>query len=280
MSQPIQLISRSLQRLRWARRLPRLAALALVAALSLAGLRVAIAGPAEPSRVHQSVADQTIGAESFAEAFVRAYLSWDSTDPERHERQVAAFISDALEPGAGLSVPAHGAQHVLWTAAIADEAISPTRRLVTVAAETTRLPYYVSVSVQRDRRGFMAITGYPALVGAPPVNSKAALGDEPEVEDAPLQAVVRRALANYLSREGDNLRADLDGRAVVALPTGSLKVRSIDALTWARPGCVAAEVRAEGDGAGWTLRYELGVVKRERWYVRSIETNPRKRRFL
>jgi hypothetical protein len=280
MNERVRLIPRSLWRLRWARRVPKLAALCLVAALCSAGLRTAIAGPTELRQVGRLGATQDLGAETFAEAFVRAYLTWDPAHPERHERQVAAFTSDALAPGAGLSVPARTAQQVVWTAAISDEAVSSTRRLVTVAAEATSgPPYYVSVPVQRDRRGFMAITGYPAVVGAPPVDTKVSSADEPDVEDSELQTVVRRAIANYLARQGDNLRADLDKLAVVALPSARLKVRSIDAVTWARRGCVAAEVRADGRGAGWTLRYELDVVRRDRWYVRSIETSRSTGRF-
>jgi Conjugative transposon protein TcpC len=260
--------------------MPKLAAFGLAAALCAAGLRTAIIGPTELRQVGHAWATEDLGAESFAEAFVRAYLTWDSAHPERHERQVGAFTSDALEPGAGLSVPANGVQQVLWTAATRDEAVSSTRRLVTVAAQTTSgPPYYVTVSVQRDRRGFMAVSAYPAVVGAPPVDTKLSPGEEPEVEDGELQRVVRRGIANYLSRQGENLRADLDRQAVVALPGAPLKLRSIDALTWVRPGRVAVEVQAEGRGTSWTLRYQLDVVKRERWYLRSIETNPSKRRF-
>jgi hypothetical protein len=281
MNERIQVTSRPLRRLRWVRRMPKLAAFCLLAALCAAGLRSAIAGPTELRHIGRSGGIQDLGAETFAEAFVRAYLTWDSAHPERHERQVGAFTSDALEPGAGLSAPAQGAQQVLWTAAIRDEAVSSTRRLVTVAAQTTSgPPYYVSICVQRDRRGFMAISGYPAVVGAPPVDTKLSPGDEPEVEDSELRTVVRRALANYLGRQGENLRADLDKQALVVLPSAPLKVRSIDALTWVKPGRVAAQVRAEGRGAGWTLRYELDVVKRERWYLRSIETNPSKGRSV
>jgi hypothetical protein len=276
-----QVISRSLWRLRWARRMPRVAAFCLVAALCLAGIRSAIASPTELRQVDRLGATEDLGAETFAEAFVRAYLTWDPAHPERHERRVAAFTSDALAPGAGLSVPARAAQRVIWADAISDEAVSSTRRLVTVAAEATSgPPYYVSVPVQRDRRGFMAINGYPAIIGAPPVDTKVSSADEPEVEDSELQIVVRRAIANYLARQADNLRADLDKQAVVALPSARLKLRSIDALTWVKRGRVAAEVRADGRGAGWTLRYELDVVRRDRWYVRSVETNPIKGRVL
>ena len=38
---------------------------------------------------------------------------------------------------------------------------------------------------------------------------------------------------------------------------------------------MAVEVDAADDaGMQWTLRYELTVVHRERWYVRAIEPDP------
>jgi hypothetical protein len=279
MSGDARVISRAAWRARWSGRAPKLAFVALVALLAIAGLRTVVAGlPASTAPVRLQPGHD-LAAEGFAQEFVRAYLSWDPAHPERHERQVSRFTSGALQPGAGLSVWAREAQRVVWTAAIGDEAVSNTRRLITVAAETSGPPYYVSVSVQRDRRGLMAVSRYPALVGAPPVDTKASSGDEPDVEDAELRTVARRAIANYLGREAVNLRADLDPRAVVALPATPLELRSVDALTWVRPGRVGAEVRAEGGGAEWSLGYELDVVKRERWYVRSIQSNPTARRL-
>lgn len=255
-----------------------MAFLAVIALLSLAGLRAVLAAPREIVASGRAQPAHDLAAEGFAEAFARAYLTWDASRPQVHEQQVSAFTSDALERGAGLQAPARGAQTVTWTAAIRDEPRPRGLRLITVAAETSKSPYYVSVAVQRDRRGSMAISRYPALVGAPPVASNLGSLDEPPVENAQLESVVRRALANYLGRQATNLRADLDPRAVVALPPTALRVGSIDTPAWVAPDRVIAEVRAEQGGATWMLSYELGVVKRERWYVRSIEADPRRPR--
>lgn len=269
-------------RLAWLVRLsgqaPRAAFIAGLAIMSVAGLFNVLRGAPEPAPLRAAEPTRDLAAESFAEAFTRAYLTWDATRPERHERGVAAFTSEALEPGAGLTPPASGAQEVTWTATVHDEQVSGGRRLVTVAARARGgRDYHVSVPVRRDRRGLLAVSGYPALVGAPPADRASPLADEPDVEDSQLRAVVGRAIRNYLRGEGTNLRADLDPRAVVALPAIPLDVRSIDSIARIAPGRVAVEVRAEGRGATWTLRYELEVVKRERWYVRSIQTNPTER---
>lgn len=259
---------------RYAGLVVRLALVWLVGILTLFGLLTVLAGRPGLARDQRVEPLPSLAAESFAEAFTRAYLTWDPSDPERHERQVSAYTSEALEPGAGLSPRPGSGQQVAWTAAVRDEALSETRRLVTVAAETTSGPWFVSVPVEVERRGFMAVSGYPALVGGPPIDTKADAIDEREVEDRQLRTVAARAIRNYLLQGTANLRADLDRRALVALPARRLQLTSIDAITWVRPKRIAAGLRADGGGAKWTLRYELEVVRRDRWYVRSIQINP------
>jgi len=119
------------------------------------------------------------------------------------------------------------------------------------------------------------VVGYPALVGPPAVALDRPASDEDEVADPQLRAVCERALRNYLAGDRDDLLADLDPQAVVSLPEQRLELKAVHELTRAGPGRVAAEIEASGDAAVWTLRYELDVVRRERWYVRAISSDPR-----
>ena len=119
------------------------------------------------------------------------------------------------------------------------------------------------------------MVGYPALVGPPPVGLDREPIDEDDVADTQLRAVCERAVRNYLAGERGDLVADLDGSAVVSLPDQRLEVRAVEGMTRIGPRSVAVEVQAAGSGALWTLRYELEVVRRERWYVRAISTDPR-----
>jgi hypothetical protein len=267
--------TRTATRARLAGRAPRLLFAALACTLALVGVRSLLTGVADQTSIERWRIDRDLGAEAFAERFVRAYLTWDAARPLLHERAVSAFTSDALEPGAGLQVPRRGAQHVVWTASIGDERVGRDARLITVAAETDNSPYYVSVPVQRDRRGAMAISRYPALVGPPPVASDVAPRDGAPVADAPLESVVRRAIRNYLGRQAVNLRADLDPHAVVPLPTRPMRVSSIDTPVWVAHGLLAVTVRALAGGVAWTLTYAVRVIRRERWYVRAIATVPK-----
>src|SRR3954454_7730892 len=138
--------SRSLSSLRWRARAPRVLALAGLLICAVLVLRPAArpeASTEPPARV-QTPSD--LQAEAFAEAFARAYLTWDAADPASNERAVARYTSQALDPGAGLRVTRVGKQRVLWTRAVADEQ-RPHERLITVAAETTRHSVALVVAV-------------------------------------------------------------------------------------------------------------------------------------
>src|SRR3954471_567227 len=144
--------SRSLSSLRWRTRAPRVLALAAALVCAVLVLRPTTrpeTSTEPPARV-QTPSD--LRAQGFAEAFARAYLAWDAADPASHERAVARYTSQALDPGAGMRLPRAGKQAVLWTRTVADE---PRRheRLITVAAETGEGTVDLVVAVARDARG-------------------------------------------------------------------------------------------------------------------------------
>lgn len=253
--------------------------LAIVALVLLAavGVKATIAPRATraPATRPPTVGVPDITEQGFAQAFTRAYLSWDAAQPDQHQRQVAAFISASLDGDGGLQMPPRGQQQVLWTAAIQDLPDAHGDRSITVAAQTTRQLLYLAVPVHRTSRGFLVVPRYPALVGPPVSDPDAATVEERDVTDDALRAVAERAVTNYLAGERTNLLADLDPAAVVSLPTTVLQVRSVRSITKAAANRVAVEVVADDRaGSQWTLRYELAVVHRDRWYVRAIEPEP------
>jgi hypothetical protein len=163
----------------------------------------------------------------------------------------------------------------VWTAAIQDQAGAHGDRVITVAAQTTRQLLYLAVPVHRTARGFLVVPRYPALIGPPISDPGAAPTEERDVGDGALRAVAERAITNYLAGQRTNLLADLDPAAVVSLPSAFLDVRSVRSITKAGRDRVAVEITAADDaGIQRTLRYELTVVHRDRWYVRAIEPDP------
>jgi conjugative transposon protein TcpC len=275
MSGRVQIRPSSLRRQRAVARLPRIALLCAIGVLALVGVHTALAGRPS-STVHRPAPARTdLQARAFAESFARAYLSWDSERPEDRAAALRGYLSDALDPAGGLSVTTRRDQRVEWTTVTGDVSAGAAGRVVTVAAAAGDVVDYLAVPVRRHDRGFLYVSSYPALVGGPPTSTHAEVVDEPEVGDGALRTVVSRALSNYLAREARNLRADLDAEAVVSLPPRPLRLDSVDGLTRVRPGWVAAQVSVTDlDGVELSLRYELRVVRRDRWYVRSIGPDP------
>lgn len=253
-------------------RAPRMLIGALVLVLMAAGLRATVAGQPTPVSPTAPSAVMDTGALAFAEAFARAYLTWDPDRPELQQDAVSRFIVDQLDSGAG--VDQRDVQSVLWASAAGVEQ-QGAREVVTVDAETDRGAYQLVVPVQRDHEGFLAVVGYPALVGDVATSLERELPDAPEVEDAQLRAVVGRAVRNYLAGERRNLLADLDPSAVVSLPDRPLVVRSLEEVAWSQPRRRVSARASVADGSTvLTLTYELAVVRRERWYVRAIAADP------
>ena len=271
----VELVTRPAWRVTLAARAPRIVAGVLAAVVMVAGLRAIVAGPPAPPAAARPAPAPDQAAASFAEAFVRSYLSWDPARPDERERALARFASEGLDAGAGLEIPDGAAQTVSWSAVVGSQPATRRRQLVTVAAVAGQRSWYVAVPVTRDKRGYLAVAGYPALVGPPPVATGERASEEDEVADPQLRAVAQRAVRNYLAGERNNLLADLDPGAVVSLPRERARVLAVEEVTAAGRGRVAVAVQASTAGARFTLRYELSVLRRERWYVRSIETDPR-----
>src|SRR4051812_32779658 len=158
-----------LKRVRLHARLPRLAFVATAAVLTATGLRATFAPiVATRSTVAPLAIQDDRPAEAFAEAFARAYLTWDAADPERHRAELTPFLPRDFDPDAGLEIPQAGRQTVRWTA-VSGDVRSVGGRLVTVLAETSNGPLRLDIEVVRDRRGFISLGGYPAVVGPPPI---------------------------------------------------------------------------------------------------------------
>ena len=275
---------RSARRSRLGARAPRLALIGVCGVLCLAGLRVVIAGPANAETA--SGPDATVVSQELtqvrgvAEAFTRAYFTWDHNHPDARAAALSPLVADAIAPDAGFSPPTETDQTVTWTATVAERTDPDAKvRYVTVAAATGRPGLvYLEVPVRRDPQGRIAVTDFPAVVGGPP---RLADGVRPGaaangVSDAELAAVVRRAATNYLKGDAEDLRADLARGAVVSLPELRVNDAEPGALTWLdQPnGLVAVEVDLpNGGGGSLRLVYRLSVTRSDRWYVRAINTN-------
>ncbi len=246
----------------------------------LASARFAIAPPrpaiARTSTPSADLVDR--GAEGFASLFARRYLSWDWRDPEAHRLALAPYLSSSMAPEAGVQPPEGGEQRVGWTQVVQARRLAQHTRAYTVAVQTdTDGLLYLNVSVVRDPDGRLALSGYPAFVGAPASTTASLLPRPHEVEDSALETVVVRALRNYLARSESELDADLAAGARVSLPANRLALQSLERLDWSFGGrSVVAVLRARDQrGAQYTLTYELEVLSSAgRWEVSAIQMSP------
>lgn len=247
-------------------RAPRYAFLAFVVLMCLAGIR-SVLSPASPSVAPPASGPPLDYAEqSYALAFSQAYLTYSSANPEEREAALAPFASSGFEIGAGFSPPQGGSQRVQWANIAQVQRPLLGGVVITVATKlsTESQPVYLSVPVDRERGGAIYLAGYPSFVGPPlsTTGSTAEQGGEP-VDEAEVSALIKRALANYLAGDAENLAADLADAATVTLPTNQLRLEGVDQLDWvdgAGGGAVLATISAtDARGGAYTLRYEVGV---------------------
>lgn len=269
----------------WRVRLGQRLAHGLVYGLAGAGLIASARFAIDPPRpITDVVRSRPGGRQDFAAAglaclFARAYLSWRPADPQARRRALESLAGAAMGFEAGMQPPVGVEQRVLWAQVVQERQPQPGEHVYTVAAETDASGLvYLSVGVIRRPGGALALAGYPAFVGAPAsVGADMAPMEGPEVTDAGLWTVVRRALRNYLVPAPSELAADLAPGAHVSPPALGLALESVQSIVWAPGGgAVIAVVEAAGEGdARYTLAYEIDVLRREgRWEVMAIQMNP------
>ncbi len=276
----VTITTRPLWQIRLARELPRY----LLCAMSVAGLaastRYAIAPPRSAARVpiQREPVARDPAAEGYAVLFARRYLTWNAAEPQASARALDAFTGPDMEADAGLELPATGQQHVQWAEVVQQREPAPGEHVYTVVAQTdTAGLLYLTVSVTRTAAGSLALSGYPAFVGAPAAGPAQTSAHLKEVSIPALETVVERALRNYLAASPGELAADLTSDARVSLPAIALNLESVQHIDWAPDGrSVLAVVQAQdGRGVDYTLTYELDVTRAQgRWEVSAVQMDP------
>ena len=261
-------------RVRARARAPRLALYALIGLFAVSGfVRTFIVRPQPAAAKTSSAPSARVDVNGFAQAFARAYRTIDPQRAEDHAASLRPLLGGDVDPDGGLSTDARTAQRVTWTAAVGPDAAGPSRTIVTVAVglDGQAQLRYLAVPVDRSRDGALTVDAFPSFVGPPRRADHVEPANQQDVADAALLAVAKRALANYMAGNAQNLSADLDRGVALSTPSERLALQSVDSTTWAGPGRVDVQLVARGAGGEtYTLRYELGVAKRDRWYVRSL----------
>jgi hypothetical protein len=254
-----------------------------VAVVLVRGMAAIVAGPEPadrrvPAAERGGVSDDE--ARAFAVRFVHAYLAPSSRG------QITRFLADGLSDRVATVPPRSPGASVASTTVAREVSLGGSRALITVAALTSDgTSRYLTVPVERDRHGGLAVSALPSFSPPPPRAAD-------EVEDVdPLTGrgagaiggLVRRFLREYLSGADSGQLAYLlaPDATVTPMPPG-LAVVSIDALDEiaGAPGrgrrtvLASVSVRDRRTGAAYPLSYRIDIGRRDRWHVVAVAGGP------
>lgn len=255
----------------------RLAIWAAVGLLLIRGLGDVLESPragAPPTRAAGAAVDPASSA--LAIGFARAYLSNPSP------RALAPFLAEGARIGRGRP-PAGGEAFVAQAEVSAVQRLGGGRAVLTVACELRDArALSLAVPISRSRAGEVAVSGAPWVVAAPSAAGVASERPRPVAgpEAGAIGALVGKFIPAYLSarRAGDLAYLLAPGAAVTPLggslePLGGLApAAQLGEGEGRRRTVVAAgRFRHRTSGAVYRLAYRLELVRRERWYVRTVE---------
>ena len=269
----------------------RVALWACVALIFVRGLGAIARGPATSPTANRPVTAAAKSwpddeARAFATVFAREYLTWKAGGAAERQRRLAPYLPAELRDRAAASLPRRGPGELVAEATVARvDSLGGARALITVACVVANrsgtATRYLGVPVARAANGGLVIFDLPSL-SAPP-----GVGTVPAADVAPLSGsdagaikdVARRFLTAYLGGQDTAGLSYLlaPGAAVAALGSGYRLVSvdgfaSTDTAAGARRAVtVAVLVRDTASRAVYPLRYALTLVRRDRWYVASVE---------
>jgi hypothetical protein len=241
--------------------------------------------PAPAVRSTAATAWPDDSARALAVEFATAYLTHTrAEDPTVAAQRLGSLASADL---AGELVPQfdHAAsEQVVRTATVAHTVtVDREHALVTVAANlatngqlgTRRL----TVPVARDPAGRLVVDDLPSFAAAPARAATELPNDEPlaGADRGPIEDVLTRFLRAYLAGDTGGLAYLVAPGARIAAVSGHFELFSLASVLSAGGGAgsrrsvlVMVHARDLGSRALYMLRYRVGLVKRDRWYVAEL----------
>jgi hypothetical protein len=249
---------------------------AVIALLLVRGLGAVLA----PEGVSLSAPVRSEGVDpasaSLAVRFARAYL----TNPA--PRELAPFLAEGARVGRGRPAIGGGTE-VAQAELAATQELGGGREILTVACDLRDgRSLYLAVPISRSGAGEVAVSGAPWVVAEP---STAGVGSERPrplagTEAGAIRALAAKFLPAYLAaRSARDLSYLLAPGASVAPLGGALEpLGSAGSVSQLGDGeghrrtvLVSGRFRDPASEAVYRLAYRLELVKRNRWYVRSVE---------
>lgn len=248
----------------------------VLALLLVRGIGAVLAQPQKhaPGDVAGTVNDQASSA--LAVRFARTYFD----DPS------GGALAPLLAEGAsvrGAGPAAAASVGVAQAEVSASQRLGGGREILTVASELRDgRTVYLAVPISRSGAGEVAVGGAPWVVAAPSTVGVAAERPRPIAgpDAAAIRSLVEKFIPAYLSaRSPRDLSYLLSPGASVVPLAGSFELLGApgavsqlgDGEGARRAVVVACRLRDPSSGAVYRLGYRLSVIKRNRWYVESVE---------
>ena len=224
--------------------------------------------------VASTAADQA--STALAVRFARTYVEHPSA------QALAPLLAEGARVGGGHR-GAGVASRVAQAEVSATQRLGGGREILTVACELRDgRTVYLAVPISRSGAGEVAVTGAPWVVAAPSTAGVAA--ERPRsiagTDAAAIRSLVGKFIPAYLAARSPGALSYLlaPGASVVPL-AGSLELLGAagavsqlgDGEGARRTVVVACHLRDPSSRAVYRLGYRLSVVKRNRWYVESVE---------
>jgi len=227
-------------------------------------------------------------ARAFAVEFARTYLSYSPRHPGRYARELLPFVSPQVTSSVVPRFAHRGSRQVVQNAVVARAvSASDDRALITIAASvvsrgvTTR---YLTVPVARDARGGLVVFALPSF-SAPPARGEVQLPDPEPLsgsDTAAMQDVLTRFLRAFLAGRSADLGYFVPPGTRIDAVSQRYELAGVDSVEQLGAGggrrrVVLVSVRARDvrSRAVYALRYELRLVRRDRWYVAAVNATPK-----
>jgi hypothetical protein len=248
----------------------------VIALLLVRGLGAVLA-PAQVSAPTAARGEDTDQASaSLAVRFARAYL----TNPA--PRELVPFLAEGARVGAGRLAIGEGAE-VAQAEVAATHELGGGRAVLTVACDLRDgRSLYLAVPISRSRAGEAAVSDAPWVVAAP--STAGVEGERPRplagLEAGAIRALAAKFLPAYLAaRSARDLSYLLAPGASVVPLAGTLELLGSggsvaqlgDGEGRRRTVVVSGRFRDPASGAVYRLAFRLELVRRNRWYVQSVE---------
>jgi hypothetical protein len=254
----------------------RMAIWAVIALLLLRGLGAVLAPPAAGEQGERARgADADPASAAVAVRFAGAYLD----DPK--PRALAPFLAEGVRVGGGHAIGADA--RVAEAQLAARHELGGGRAVLTVACDLRDgRSLYLAVPISRSGAGEVAVSGAPWVVAGPSTAGVESERPRPLAgsEAGAIRALAAKFLPAYLAaRSARELSYLLAPGASVAPLAGALEPLGSGASVAQlgeeegarRTALVSGRFRDPVSGAVYRLAYRLELVRRNRWYVRSVE---------